>query len=123
MAINNRDLTLFEEIIEVNDIREMGELEIAGALAYTYTIVREFQMLEQGESFLEFNDVDNNSFYCGKKLYLNDRQGYVVKYNEEWELILDHVFMREGSFDNLWGYAFWFNIESCEESDMFLVRI
>ena len=41
MAINNKDLVLFEEITKVDDIREMGELEIAGAIAYVYCSIRE----------------------------------------------------------------------------------
>ena len=123
MAINNKDLVLFEEITEVNDLREMGELEIAGAVAYVYTSVREYQMLYHGECWEDFNDVNNSAYYCGMRLQLNDNQGYVVEYKNDKELVLDHVFMRNNSKDTLWGFAYWYDPETQEESDMFLVRI
>lgn len=123
MAINNKDLVLFEEITEVNDLRDMGELEIAGAVAYVYTSVREYQMLHHGECWEDFNDVNNSAYYCGMRLQLNDNQGYVVDYKNDKELVLDHVFMRNNSKDTLWGFAYWYDPETQEESDMFLVRI
>ena len=123
MAINNKDLVLFENETEVNDIREMGELEIAGAIAYIYCSVREYQMLNFGESWEDFNSVNNRAYYCGKRLQLNDNEGYVVDYKDDKELVIDHLFMREGSYDVLWGFAYWYDPETDEESDMFLVRI
>lgn len=123
MAINNKDLVLFENETEVNDIREMGELEIAGAIAYIYCSVREYQMINFGESWEDFNSVNNSSYYCGKRLYLNDNGGYIVDSKDDKELVIDHVFMRENSYDTLWGFAFWYDPETEEESDMFLVRI
>ena len=123
MAINNKDLVLFENETEVNDIREMGELEIAGAIAYIYCSVREYQMLNFGESWEDFNSVNNRAYYCGQRLQLNDNEGYVVDYKDNKELVIDHVFMRENSYDTLWGFAYWYDFEKDEESDMFLVRI
>lgn len=123
MAINNKDLVLFEEITEVNDIREMGELEIAGAIAYVYCSIREYQMVNFGECWEDFNSVNNRAYYCGKRIQLNDNQGYVVDYKDDKELVLDHVFMRENSVDTLWGFAYWYDPEKQEESEMFLVRI
>lgn len=123
MAINNKDLVLFEEITEVNDIREMGELEIAGAIAYIYCSVREYQMLNFGESWEDFNSVNNRAYYCGKRIQLNDNAGYVVDYKNDRELVIDHLFMRENSYDTLWGFAYWYDPEKDEESEMFLVRI
>ena len=123
MAINNKDLVLFENETEVNDIREMGELEIAGAIAYIYCSVREYQMLNFGESWEDFNSVNNRAYYCGKRIQLNDNQGYVVDYKDNKELVIDHLFMRENSKDTLWGFAYWYDPETQEESDMFLVRI
>ena len=123
MAINNKDLVLFENETEVNDIREMGELEIAGAIAYIYCSVREYQMLNFGESWEDFNSVNNRAYYCGKRLQLNDNEGYVVDYKDNKELVIDHLFMRENSKDTLWGFAYWYDPETQEESDMFLVRI
>ena len=123
MAINNKDLVLFEEITEVDDIREMGELEIAGATAYIYCSIREYQMLNFGESWEDFNSVNNRAYYCGKRIQLNDNQGYVVDYKDDKELVIDHVFMRENSVDTLWGFAYWYDPETEEESEMFLVRI
>ena len=123
MAINNKDLVLFENETEVNDIREMGELEIAGAIAYIYCSVREYQMLNFGESWEDFNSVNNRAYYCGKRIQLNDNQGYVVDYKDNKELVIDHLFMRENSKDTLWGFAYWYDPETEEESDMFLVRI
>ena len=123
MAINNKDLVLFENETEVNDIREMGELEIAGAIAYIYCSVREYQMLNFGESWEDFNSVNNHAYYCGKRVHLNDNEGYVVDYKNDKELVIDHLFMRENSKDTLWGFAYWYDPETQEESDMFLVRI
>ena len=123
MAINNKDLVLFEEITEVNDIREMGELEIAGAIAYVYCSIREYQMVNFGECWEDFNSVNNRAYYCGKRIQLNDNQGYVVDYKDNKELVIDHVFMRENSVDTLWGFAYWYDPETEEESEMFLVRI
>ena len=123
MAINNKDLVLFENETEVNDIREMGELEIAGAIAYIYCSVREYQMLNFGESWEDFNSVNNRAYYCGKRVQLNDNEGYVVDYKDNKELVIDHVFMRENSVDTLWGFAYWYDPETEEESEMFLVRI
>lgn len=123
MAINNKDLVLFEEITEVNDIREMGELEIAGAIAYVYCSIREYQMINFGECWEDFNSVNNRAYYCGKRIQLNDNQGYVVDYKDNKELVIDHVFMRENSVDTLWGFAYWYDPEKQEESEMFLVRI
>lgn len=123
MAINNKDLVLFEEITEVDDIREMGELEIAGAIAYVYCSIREYQMVNFGECWEDFNSVNNDAYYCGKRIQLNDNQGYVVDYKDDKELVIDHVFMRENSVDTLWGFAYWYDPEKQEESEMFLVRI
>ena len=123
MAINNKDLVLFEEITEVDDIREMGELEIAGAIAYVYCSIREYQMVNFGECWEDFNSVNNRAYYCGKRIQLNDNQGYVVDYKNDKELVIDHVFMRENSVDTLWGFAYWYDPEAQEESEMFLVRI
>ena len=123
MAINNKDLVLFEEITEVDDIREMGELEIAGAIAYVYCSIREYQMINFGECWEDFNSVNNRAYYCGKRIQLNDNQGYVVDYKDNKELVIDHVFMRENSVDTLWGFAYWYDPEAQEESEMFLVRI
>ena len=123
MAINNKDLVLFEEITEVDDIREMGELEIAGAIAYVYCSIREYQMINFGECWEDFNSVNNRAYYCGKRIQLNDNQGYVVDYKNDKELVIDHVFMRENSVDTLWGFAYWYDPEKQEESEMFLVRI
>ena len=123
MAINNKDLVLFEEITEVDDIREMGELEIAGAIAYVYCSIREYQMVNFGECWEDFNSVNNRAYYCGKRIQLNDNQGYVVDYKDNKELVIDHVFMRENSVDTLWGFAYWYDPEKQEESEMFLVRI
>ena len=123
MAINNKDLVLFEEITEVDDIREMGELEIAGAIAYVYCSIREYQMINFGECWEDFNSVNNRAYYCGKRIQLNDNQGYVVDYKDGKELVIDHVFMRENSVDTLWGFAYWYDPEKQEESEMFLVRI
>ena len=123
MAINNKDLVLFENETEVNDIREMGELEIAGAIAYIYCSVREYQMLNFGESWEDFNSVNNRAYYCGQRIHLNDNEGYVVDYKDNKELVIDHLFMRENSKDTLWGFAYWYDPETQEESDMFLVRI
>lgn len=123
MAINNKDLVLFEEITEVDDIREMGELEIAGAIAYVYCSIREYQMINFGECWENFNSVNNRAYYCGKRIQLNDNQGYVVDYKDDKELVIDHVFMRENSVDTLWGFAYWYDPEKQEESEMFLVRI
>ena len=123
MAINNKDLVLFEEITEVDDIREMGELEIAGAIAYVYCSIREYQMINFGECWEDFNSVNNRAYYCGKRIQLNDNQGYVVDYKNDKELVIDHVFMRENSVDTLWGFAYWYDPEKDEESEMFLVRI
>ena len=123
MAINNKDLVLFEEITEVDDIREMGELEIAGAIAYIYCSIREYQMINFGECWEDFNSVNNRAYYCGKRIQLNDNQGYVVDYKDNKELVIDHVFMRENSVDTLWGFAYWYDPEKQEESEMFLVRI
>ena len=123
MAINNKDLVLFEEITEVDDIREMGELEIAGAIAYVYCSIREYQMINFGECWEDFNSVNNRAYYCGKRIQLNDNQGYVVDYKDGKELVIDHVFMRENSVDTLWGFAYWYDPEAQEESEMFLVRI
>ena len=123
MAINNKDLVLFEEITKVDDIREMGELEIAGAIAYVYCSIREYQMVNFGECWEDFNSVNNRAYYCGKRIQLNDNQGYVVDYKDDKELVIDHVFMRENSYDTLWGFAYWYDFEKDEESEMFLVRI
>lgn len=123
MAINNKDLVLFEEITKVDDIREMGELEIAGAIAYVYCSIREYQMVNFGECWEDFNSVNNRAYYCGKRIQLNDNQGYVVDYKNDKELVIDHVFMRENSVDTLWGFAYWYDPEAQEESEMFLVRI
>ena len=123
MAINNKDLVLFEEITEVDDIREMGELEIAGAIAYVYCSIREYQMVNFGECWEDFNSVNNRAYYCGKRIQLNDNQGYVVDYKDNKELVIDHVFMRENSVDTLWGFAYWYDPEKQEQSEMFLVRI
>ena len=123
MAINNKDLVLFEEITEVDDIREMGELEIAGAIAYVYCSIREYQMINFGECWEDFNSVNNRAYYCDKRIQLNDNAGYVVDYKNDKELVIDHVFMRENSVDTLWGFAYWYDPEKQEESEMFLVRI
>ena len=123
MAINNKDLVLFEEITEVDNIREMGELEIAGAIAYVYCSIREYQMINFGECWENFNSVNNRAYYCGKRIQLNDNEGYVVDYKDNKELVIDHVFMRENSVDTLWGFAYWYDPEAQEESEMFLVRI
>lgn len=123
MAINNKDLVLFEDETNVDDIREMGELEIAGAVAYIYTSVREFDMIHFGECYTSFEEVNNSSYYCGQRLQLNDNEGYIVDMRGDWDLVIDHLFMREGSYDVLWGFAYWYNRETDEESDMFLVRI
>lgn len=123
MAMNYKDLVLFENETEVNDIREMGELEIAGAIAYVYTLVREYEMINFGECNNCFTSVDNNVYYCGKRLQLNNNEGYVVSARDNRELVLDHVFMREHSYDTLWGFAYWYDFEQDEESEMFLVRI
>ena len=123
MAINNKDLVLFEEITKVDDIREMGELEIAGAIAYVYCSIREYQMVNFGECWEDFNSVNNRAYYCGQRLQLNDNEGYVVDYKDNKELVIDHVFMRENSKDTLWGFAYWYDPETEEESEMFLVRI
>lgn len=123
MAINNKDLVLFEEITKVDDIREMGELEIAGAIAYIYCSIREYQMVNFGECWEDFNSVNNRAYYCGKRIQLNDNQGYVVDYKNDKELVIDHLFMRENSKDVLWGFAYWYDPKTEEESDMFLVRI
>lgn len=119
----NKSLELFEEITRVNDAREMSELEIAGAIAYVYSLTTNFQKYHFGECWTSFSDVDGKSYYCNKTLQLNDNRGYVVDYRSGQELVLDHVFTRENSKDTLWGYAYWYDMESEEESDMFLVRI
>ena len=123
MAINNKELVLFEEITKVDDIREMGELEIAGAITYVYVLVKEHQEEHFGECWEDFNSVNNRAYYCGNRVHLNDNEGYVIDYKNEQELILDHLFMRNDSYDVLWGYAYWYDPETEEESDMFLVRI
>ena len=124
MTMNYKDLVLFEnETEEVKDMREMGELEIAGAIAYVYTLVREFEMINFGECNNCFTSVDNTAYYCGKRLQLNNNEGYVVHVKDNRELVLDHVFMRENSYDTLWGFAYWYDFEKDAESEMFLVRI
>lgn len=121
--INGKELELFEEITEVNDIREMNELEIAGAVAYMYVAVKEFDELHHGETFITFDKVNGDSYYCGKKIQLNNNNGYVVDFKDDQELVIDHIFMRENSKESLWGFAYWYDFEKDEESDMFLVRI
>lgn len=125
MAINNKDMILFEEGTDLvnKPKREMNELEIAGAVAYVYSSVREYEMLHFGECNTTFDSVNGDSYYCNKVLQLNDNEGYVLDYKDDKELILDHVFMIEGSLDVLWGYAYWHNPETDEEGDMFLIRI
>lgn len=123
MAINNKELLLLEDEKSVNDMREMGELEIAGAIAYMYVSVKEYEKDNFGESYLTFEDVNSASYYCNKTLQLNDNKGYVVDYKDDKGLVIDHVFMREGSQDVLWGFAYWYDPETEDESDMFLVRI
>lgn len=125
MAINNIKLVRFEEETEVNDIREMGELEIAGAVAYVTSLVGDLELEQFGERCIStsFEKINDGAYYCGKKLHLNNNDGYILDYQDGRELILDHVFMRENSYDVLWGFAYWLDIETDEESEMFLVRI
>lgn len=123
MAINNKELVLFEEITEVNDIREMGELEIAGAVAYVNSILKDLELNHFGERISSFDKVNDDAYYCGMRLHLNSNEGYIVDYKDGKDLVLDHVFMRNNSYDTLWGYAYWHDIDTDEESDMFLVRI
>lgn len=125
MAINNIQLVRFKDEKEVNDIREMGELEIAGAVAYITSLVGEFELRNFGErcASTSFEKVNDGAYYCNKRLHLNDNEGYILDYQAGKEMILDHVFMRENSKDTLWGFAYWLDVETDEESDMFLVRI
>lgn len=122
--LGNRNLTLFTEITKVDDIREMSEMEIAGAITFVYDITSNFELSNYGESQLAFNQVYDYSFYCRQQLSLNNNYGYTIKQELDKQLILDSVFMREFTNNSLWGWAYWYDTETEESTnDMFLVRI
>lgn len=122
--IGNRNLTLFTEITKVDDIREMSEMEIAGAITFVYDITSNFELTNYGETYNNFNQVYDYSFYCRQQLSLNNNYGYTIKQELDKQLILDSVFMREWTNNTLWGWAYWYDTETEESTDdMFLVRI
>lgn len=122
--LGNRNLTLFTEITKVDDIREMSEIEISGAITFVYDITTNFELTNYGETYNKFNQVYDYSFYCRNQLSLNNNYGYAVKQELDKQLILDSVFMREFSNNTLWGWAYWYDTETEESTnDMFLVRI
>lgn len=122
--LGNRNLTLFTEITKVDDIREMSEMEIAGAITFVYNLTSSFELSNYGESCNNFTQVFDYSYYYNNALQLNNNYGYTVKQELNNQLILDSVFMRECANDTLWGWAYWYDTETEESTDdMFLVRI
>ena len=122
MAINNIQTLRFEDINNVDDVREMGELEIAGAIAYVTKLVTDFEYEINGGCDITLEEVDSEMYYCGKHLYTASGYGFKIAYEGTKELILNSVFMRENSKDTLWGYAHWHDVETDEEEESFLVR-
>lgn len=122
--INKRSLTIFEGITNIDDMKEMSEIELMGAISFVYSLAVNNQYDNFGEVYIDFNEVSNKSFYCREVLSLNDNYGYIIKQELDKQLILDSVFMRECTNDTLWGWAYWYDTETEESTDdMFLVRI
>lgn len=85
-------------------IREMGELEIIGAIAILYHLLSEFDKYEHGESYVTLQDVDNDTYVSGHRLEIVD-SGYTLRTDEGQLVFLDHVYMIEGNTTNLFGKA------------------
>lgn len=115
--LGNRNLTLFTEITKVDGIREMSEMEIAGAITFVYDITSNFELTNYGETYIKFNQVYDYSYYCSKQLNLNNNYGYAIKQELDKQLILDSVFMRECNVNSLWGWAYWYDTETEETTD------
>ena len=103
--------------VKVN-IREMSGLEMYGAVAMLTNLLQVWHEEMGCESSMSFEDVDSDTYYCGKILYING--GYTL-YDDEGPITLTSVFCVEGNQCDLFGYA---EVED-EDGEIkdFLVRI
>lgn len=120
--MNNLNVTFIDE--EVEDRRDMGELEIHGAMTYIYILAKEYQHEMHGETYVTLDEVDKCTFYCNQ--YLEVTEGGYNILIEGNPYVLDSVFMREGNRSDLWGYVSPFDEEDNnedEENELLLIRI
>lgn len=90
---------------ESEDIRrEMGELELLGAVAVLYHLLDEYNKNEHGESYTKLDDVDSDTYYVNKRLEITG-DGYVLRDDDGKLIFLDHVYMIEGNTSDLYGKA------------------
>lgn len=90
-----------KEEIESRVVRPMGELELYGAISYIYEVIKNFEETEFGECHLDWNDIDNDTFYSNKRLEM--ATDYTVKDSEGNYCVIDRVFMLEGNDNVLFG--------------------
>ena len=118
--MNNLYVTKMDNMSNEDIVRrEMGELEIYGAMLYMYQLVSEFNKEAFGENHTTIDDIDNATYYANKTLEVAEG-GFLINLDNGQPVILDSVFMIEGNRNDLWGYAY---NEDDEEQDLFLVRI
>lgn len=119
--MNNLQPTIID--MEEDEIirRDMGELELCGAMGYIHSLARECEMEMHGEAYTTYNDVDSATYYCNKYLEITEG-GYRILVDNAL-MLLDSVFMLEGNTTDLWGYAYYPDDNEDEEHQLFLIRI
>ena len=122
--MNNLNVVVFKEEEDITNKREMGELELHGAMCYIYNLVKTFNEDHFGENFVTLDEVDSCTYYCNKTLEIAEG-GYKIQDQDGNTLILDSVFMREGNYSDLWGYVYYPEDEDKDEDDikLYVVRI
>lgn len=115
--------TIDVNVVDVTRIREMGELELYGAVSYIYEVIKDFEEREHGECYTTWNDIDSATYYANKKLELTE--DYMIQDDEGRYCVLDYVFMLEGNNNVLLGLAHLEDLDNEGEEyldDTFYVR-
>lgn len=105
--------------------RDMGNIELIGAVACLYDLLTKFNKQEYGESYVTLDEVDGDTYYSGQSLFINDN-GYVLRDDEGKLIYLSEIFMLEGNDTDLFGKACnydGFDEEDDDNNEYFTVRI
>ena len=107
MKITKMDMN-YEEL----EVREMSNLELAGATYILHKLIKSFENEIYGESYTSTNRLENELYYCGKHLNFSDCW-YIDN------IFISSVFMVKNSYENLFAIA----SDSMDFEKDYIVRI
>jgi hypothetical protein len=104
------------EIIKLDEkviSRDMGELEIQGAIVYLMKVSQDY-----GDC-LSYETIDQDSWFSNERLYL-DGEGLVAADNNARDIVIQNVYCADGNDTDLFGDAYY---ADDEEQEAFTIRI